>query len=762
LGKKHINKLSLFLAFIMLFSLVSPRFTLTTVSAATATDLIISEYVEGSSSNKALELYNGTGLAINLKDYSLELYSNGSTSATKLTLPDFSLSNGSTYVLVNGSASATLKAKQNLSNSTVINFSGDDAVVLKKGTVTIDSIGKIGERPAIGYWGTATVKTADQTLVRKSNITTGDRDTADSFDPAAEWESYPVDTFTNIGSHTMVITLAKVSTVVSDVASGPIPAGASVSLSTSTPDASIYYTTNGDTPTLESTLYTQPIVINEITTIKAVANAPGFDPSDVATFEYQILDQSAPQAPVVNPVKDTDVKITGKAEYLSKVEVKVTDDLIATGTVIVPSGEFEIGIPSYQAGTIISVTATDQAGNISLPTEVTVIKTTVEKTVNVTTNVASPQKVGTPITLSATSAGLTDPDYRFMILQNGVVTTIQDYGNGNITTWTPTKSGPYTLIVHAKEKANNGHGLYFELRDSIQYFINGGKVTSVQVSTSLPSPQPYGIDITLHANSLGSEEPEYRFFVRDDNGQTTTLQEFGNSDTATFHPLKSGTYTIIVHAKDKSYKNSSYEARTEMSFVVNGGKVTTVQVSTNQPSPQVLGTAITLTAGSTGSLEPEYRLYVRDNNGQVITLQEYSSLNTATWTPTKSGTYTIIVHARDKSYRETSYEARTELTYVVNGDKVTSVEVNTNTITYKVGTPITFTASSLGSVDPDYRFFLVYGTQSTLQEYGNGDSVTWTPTKAGTYKIIVHASDKSKASGKYYEARTEIIITVTN
>jgi hypothetical protein len=576
-------------------------------------------------------------------------------------------------------------------------------------------------------------------------------------------------TATDAANNESTATEVTVSTVVSNVASvtssvdsGPVTAGTTVELSTTTADATIYYTTNGDNPTEESTEYTSPIEINKNTTIKAFATKTDYKASDITVFNYTILDITAPEAPVVNPVRDTDVKITGTAEYLSKLEVKVNDDLIAAGTVSVPSGEFELGIPSYTAGTIISVTATDQAGNTSLPTEVTVTKTTTERTVNVTTDVASPQKVGTPITLSGTSAGLTDPDYRFMILQNGVVTTIQDYGNGNITTWTPTKSGPYTLIVHAKEKANHGQGLYFELRDSIQYFINGGKVSSVQVSTNLPSPQPYGIDITLHANSLGSAEPEYRFFVRDDSGQTTTLQEFGNSDTTTFHPLKSGTYTIIVHAKDKSYKDSSYEARTEMSFVVNGGKVTHVQVSTNQPSPQVLGTAITLTAGSTGSLEPEYRFYVRDNNGQNTILQEYSSLNTATWNPTKSGTYTIIVHARDKSYRETSYEARTELTYVVNGDKVTSVEVNTNTITYKVGTPITFTASSLGSIDPDYRFFLVYGTQSTLQEYGNGDSVTWTPTKAGTYKIIVHASDKSKASGKYYEARTEIIITVTN
>ena len=44
---------------------------------AAATDLFFSEYIEGSSFNKALEIYNGTGAAVDLSTYSVELYSNG-------------------------------------------------------------------------------------------------------------------------------------------------------------------------------------------------------------------------------------------------------------------------------------------------------------------------------------------------------------------------------------------------------------------------------------------------------------------------------------------------------------------------------------------------------------------------------------------------------------------------------------------------------------------------------------------------------------
>ena len=58
---------------------------LATLSASLLTaqcnELFISEYIEGWSNNKALEIYNPTENAIDMTDYRLERYSNGNTSA---------------------------------------------------------------------------------------------------------------------------------------------------------------------------------------------------------------------------------------------------------------------------------------------------------------------------------------------------------------------------------------------------------------------------------------------------------------------------------------------------------------------------------------------------------------------------------------------------------------------------------------------------------------------------------------------------------
>ncbi len=61
-----------------------------------------------------------------------------------------------------------------------------------------------------------------------------------------------------------------------------------VEITTSTPGADIYYTMNGNDPTENDILYTDPILVTEDVTIKARAFADGLDPSNVAEETYMI------------------------------------------------------------------------------------------------------------------------------------------------------------------------------------------------------------------------------------------------------------------------------------------------------------------------------------------------------------------------------------------------------------------------------------------------------------------------------------------
>jgi hypothetical protein len=70
--------------------------------------------------------------------------------------------------------------------------------------------------------------------------------------------------------------------------SGTYTTPQSVTLADSTPGASIYYTTNGSTPTTASTQYTGAISVSASTTIKAIAVAPGYAQSAIVTGIYTI------------------------------------------------------------------------------------------------------------------------------------------------------------------------------------------------------------------------------------------------------------------------------------------------------------------------------------------------------------------------------------------------------------------------------------------------------------------------------------------
>jgi hypothetical protein len=223
------------LAFTLLISALSNAQT-------DCSDLFISEYVEGWSNNKALEIYNPTPNAINLSGYFVARYSNGSTTATVANAVQLSgtIQPYDVYVAVlekldpNGTGQEapvwdSLQVRADgfycpvYNTSNAFYWNGNDAVMLAKGTLSangtdnvtaatgfaiVDIFGKIGENPANesgissnndGAWSSAfpystglgVQLTKDHSLLRKSTIKKGVKTQVSFFDPLLEWDSIP-------------------------------------------------------------------------------------------------------------------------------------------------------------------------------------------------------------------------------------------------------------------------------------------------------------------------------------------------------------------------------------------------------------------------------------------------------------------------------------------------------------------------------------------------------------------------------------------
>jgi predicted extracellular nuclease len=172
----------------------------TPVATAATTDLFISEYIEGSSFNKAIEIYNGTGAPIDLGagSYALELYSNGAVAATQSVFLAGMIADGDVFVVSRTDADPAILAVADQLAPLVINFNGDDAVVLRKGGAVIDAFGQTGVDPGSEWSGGG----VDDTLRRKASVCAGDPTATDAFDASVEWEVFVANTFSGLGAHT--------------------------------------------------------------------------------------------------------------------------------------------------------------------------------------------------------------------------------------------------------------------------------------------------------------------------------------------------------------------------------------------------------------------------------------------------------------------------------------------------------------------------------------------------------------------------------
>jgi len=159
--------------------------------------LIISEYVEGSSNNKAIELYNAGPDAVRLTGVFLRVYSNGSSTPTSSGALTATLPAGSAWVIAHSSASFASEADQ---TSGALSFNGDDAVVLESAGAVLDRIGQVGFDPGT-EWGGGLVSTFDHTLRRMPGVLTGDTAAGTPFDPALQWLGFARDTFDGLGVH---------------------------------------------------------------------------------------------------------------------------------------------------------------------------------------------------------------------------------------------------------------------------------------------------------------------------------------------------------------------------------------------------------------------------------------------------------------------------------------------------------------------------------------------------------------------------------
>ena len=382
-------------------------------------------------------------------------------------------------------------------------------------------------------------------------------------------------------------------------AAGTYSSAQTVTISTTTPSATIYYTTDGSTPTTNSAVYSAPITVSATETLQAIAVASGYSNSSAGSATYTITSAGATTTSLTaspNPVA------TGQTLTLTAT-VQGTDSTTPGGTVSFLSGSTPLGTAPVNSSGVATLTLTTLAvgtysitaqysGNASfLSSTSTAASATVYSQATTTTLTAFPSPVapGQILTLTATVQG------------NGSTAPAGaiNFMNGSTQLGTATLNSSGVATLATASLATGIHSLTAQYAGNATYFSSTSAVVSVTVSnqasttslTASPNPVTAGQTLTLTAavQGTGSTTPggTVNFMSGSTLMGTATLNSSGVA-TLTTTSLAAGTYSLTaLYSGDANFVSST---STAVSVTVN------TQATTNQSfTLNVTGSAISQT-----------------------------------------------------------------------------------------------------------------------------------------------------------------------
>ncbi|WP_394186930.1 SpoIID/LytB domain-containing protein [Metabacillus halosaccharovorans] len=416
-----------------------------------------------------------------------------------------------------------------------------------------------------------------------------------------------------------------------------------------------------------------------------------------------------------------------------------------------------IGMSQYGASKMAETHSYDQILSYYYPNTKLVVDDTLQYSPKIEfqsleVNLPSPQKVNTPIKVTAGATGSSNLLYAFHLYDGTEWVEVQSYSSKSTYDWVPTKSGNYKFSVHVKDSYSNRT---YDAYKTLDFNVYADQVDIKDVSMSKASPQLISTPIELTANATGGSKKLFAFHVYD--GEAWKLaQPYSDKNNFTWVPEKAGEYKFSIHVKDY-YSSNEYDDYYAFEYSIRD-YVSVEDVSFSTPSPQNLGKTIRLTTNANGGINKLYKYWIYDGTSWKV-LRDYQSSNSFDWTPSKAGKYRFSVHVKDENSTK-EYDAYKGFEYEIKVGPVKAQSLSVDkTSPQSEGTKLTLTASATGGTNKLYKFHIYDGkTWRVLRDYQASNTVNWTPQQAGEYKLVVHVKDQT--SKKEYDSYTSTFYTI--
>ena len=228
--------------------------------------------------------------------------------------------------------------------------------------------------------------------------------------------------YSAVGSATYTLNFGTAATPTISPAGGPFLQRQTVTITDTTPSSSIYYTTDGSTPTTASAPYGGPFVVSSTSTVQAIATAPNYTNSGVATATFSLTAATPTFSPAAGTyisaqnVSISDATTGATIYYTTNGTTPTTSSTMYTGPITVSSSETieaiaaESGYASSAAASAAYTinlpaakpTLSPSSGTYYGPQVVTIADTMPGATIYYTTNGTTPTTASTPYSGSFT------------------------------------------------------------------------------------------------------------------------------------------------------------------------------------------------------------------------------------------------------------------------------------------------------------------------------------------------------------------------
>jgi len=388
--------------------------------------------------------------------------------------------------------------------------------------------------------------------------------------------------------------------------------------------------------------------------------------------------------------------------------------------------------------------------------------------VSVSASPASPQVGGTSIQLTAAAAGCNNAEYEFWVMAPGSTAwqVAQAYSTSASFAWNTAgkPTGIYKFSVWARSAGSAGlHATGLGGYDTFagaSYSLLSRPCLGL---TAAPSPAPpmasgSGGVVTITGAVAGCPNPLYEFWMRPSGSSTwRVVQAYSSNPSYRWNTTgaPAGTDYFGVWTRDAGSR-ASYDSTLSIPYALTA-PCTSARVAFTPPSPvrQGSGTAVTLTASSSGCPNPQYEFWMRPSGSSAWQLvQPYSTSPTYQWNTTGAAAGTVYFGAwvRDSGSTKT-YESFVSAPFSLISPCSAATESFSpaSPVAHGTGASITITAGASGCPSPVYEFWMKPSGSSTwqlLRGYSATPTYTWNTrgAPAGTEVIGVWARDAGSSA----------------